>query len=142
MTGKAWSYTDGTNTWTTWDCDAWSTDTDRTTFSVSEQNEIRRMWERIAEDYAPFNVNVTTDVAFDSVNYTGDKNKVGWALITPTTDKAGVRCPHYGYGGVAYVNTFGRTDYFSRYQPAWVTPMGTANTARKPPPMRWVTTWV
>jgi hypothetical protein len=87
------------------------------------------MWERIAEDYAPFNVNVTTDVAYDPDNYTGDKNKVGWLLTTPTTDKNGVRCPHYGYGGVAYVGVFGRTDFFSRYQPAWVTPMGVANTA-------------
>ena len=129
VTGKAWTYSDGTTTWSTWDCDAWSSDSDRTTFSVSEQNDIRRMWERVAEDYAPFNVNVTTDVAFDPVNYTGDKNKVGWLLTTPTTDKNGVRCPHYGYGGVAYVNVFGRSDFFSRYQPAWVTPMGAANTA-------------
>lgn len=129
VTGKAWTYSDGTTTSSTWDCAAWSTDTDPSTFSVSEQNDIRRMWERIAEDYAPFNVNVTTDVAYDPDNYTGDKNKVGWLLTTPTTDKSGVRCPHYGYGGIAYVNVFGATDYFSRYQPAWVTPMGTANTA-------------
>ncbi len=129
VTGKQWTETDGTTTWSTWDCEAWSTDTDRTTFSDSEQTEIRRMWERVAEDYAPFNVNVTTDVTYDVDNYTGDKNKVGWLLITPTTDKNGARCPHYGSGGVAYVGVFGRSDYFSRYQPAWVTPMGTANSA-------------
>jgi hypothetical protein len=129
VTGKQWTYTDGTTTWSTWDCAAWSTDGDAATFSVSEQNDIRRMWERIAEDYAPFNVNVTTDAAYDPDNYTGDRNKVGWLLTTPTTDKNGVRCPHYGYGGVAYVNVFGNSNYFSSYQPAWVTPMGTANTA-------------
>lgn len=129
VTGKQWSSTDGTNTWTTWDCKPWSLDGDLDNFSDSEQAEMRRMWERVAEDYAPFNVNVTTDVTYDQDNYTGDKNKVGWLLITPTTDKTGVRCPHYGYGGVAYVNVFGRTDFFSRYQPAWVTPMGAANTA-------------
>jgi autotransporter-associated beta strand protein len=129
VTGKAWTYTDGTNTWNTWDCPAWSTDGNTTTFSVSEQNDIRRMWERVAEDYAPFDVNVTTDVAFDPDNYTGNKNKVGWLLITPTTDKNGVRCPHFGYGGIAYVGVFGNSNFFSTYQPAWVTPMGTANTA-------------
>ncbi|MFM7182849.1 MAG: tandem-95 repeat protein [Verrucomicrobiales bacterium] len=129
VTGKAWTYSDGTTTWSTWDCDAWSNDTDRTTFTTSEQQDIRRMWERVAEDYAPFNVNVTTDVAYDPVNYTGDKNKVGWLLTTPTTDKNGVRCPHYGYGGVAYVGVFGNSNYFSTYQPAWVTPMGVANTS-------------
>ncbi|MES2980779.1 MAG: MBG domain-containing protein [Verrucomicrobiota bacterium] len=129
VTGKAWTYSDGTTTWSTWDCIAWGTDADPATFSVSEQNDIRRMWERIAEDYAPFNVNVTTDAAYDPDNYTGDKNKVGWLLTTPTTDKNGVRCPHYGYGGVAYVGVFGRTDFFSRTQPAWVTPMGVSSTA-------------
>lgn len=129
VAGKQWSSTDGTTTWTEWDCLPWSLDSDRTTFSAAEQVEIRRIWERIAEDYAPFNVNVTTDVTYDPDNYTGDKNKVGWLLVTPTTDKNGARCPHFGAGGVAYVNVFGRTDFFSRYQPAWVTPMGTANTA-------------
>lgn len=129
VTGKQWTYSDGTTTWSTWDCAAWSSDGDATTFSVAEQNDIRRMWERIAEDYAPFNVNVTTDVAYDPDNYTGDKNKVGWLLTTPTTDKNGVRCPHYGFGGMAYVNVFGLSDYFSRYQPAWVSPMSTANIA-------------
>lgn len=87
------------------------------------------MWERVAEDYAPFDVNVTTDVAYDPVNYTGDKNKVGWLLITPTTDKVGARCPHYGSGGVAYVGVFGNSNFFSTYQPAWVTDMSVANIA-------------
>jgi len=129
VTGKQWTYSDGINTWSTWDCEPWNTDGDKTTFSVTEQKDILRMWERVAEDYAPFNVNVTTDIFYDPDRYTGDKNKVGWLLHTSTVDKTGVRCPHYGYGGIAYVNVFGRTDYFSRYQPAWVTPMGTANTA-------------
>ncbi|MFU8892127.1 MAG: InlB B-repeat-containing protein [Luteolibacter sp.] len=124
--GKQWNTSYGV---TRWECLPWSLDSDRTTFSASEQTEMRRIWERIAEDYAPFNVNVTTDVTYDPDNYTGDKNKVGWLLITPTKDKNGVSCPHDGAGGVAYVNVFGRTDFFSKYQPAWVTPMGTANTA-------------
>ncbi|HEX5789717.1 MAG TPA: Ser-Thr-rich GPI-anchored membrane family protein, partial [Luteolibacter sp.] len=129
VTGKAWSETDGVTTWTTWDCDAWSSDADKTTFSDAEQADIRRIWERLAEDYAPFDVNVTTDVTYDPATYTGDKNKVGWLLVTPTTDKTGARCPHYGAGGVAYVGVYGNANYFSTYQPAWVTPMGVANTA-------------
>jgi uncharacterized repeat protein (TIGR02543 family) len=129
VTGKDWSATDGTTTWTTWDCHAWSLDSDRTTFSDAEQTAMRQIWERIAEDYAPFDVNVTTDVAYDPVHYTGDKNKVGWLLITPTTDKAGALCPHYGSGGVAYVGVFGNSDFFSRHQPAWVTDMSVPNIA-------------
>lgn len=129
VSGKAWSETDGTTTWNSWDCAAWSTDADVTTFSDTEQAEMRRVWERIAEDYAPFDVNVTTDVAYDSVTYTGNKNNVGWLLFTNTTDKNGARCPHYGSGGVAYVGVFGNSNFFSAYQPAWVLPTGSANMA-------------
>ena len=35
-------------------------DGDRTTFSTSELNSIRDIWTRVAEDYSPFNINVTT----------------------------------------------------------------------------------
>ncbi|MES2981163.1 MAG: Calx-beta domain-containing protein [Verrucomicrobiota bacterium] len=129
VSGKFWSESDGVTTWNSWDCAAWSTDGDTTTFSDSEQTEMRRVWERIAEDYAPFDVNVTTDAAYDSVTYTGDKNKVGWLLFTPTTDKLGARCPHYGSGGVAYVGVFGNSNYFSAYQPAWVTITSASNMA-------------
>jgi uncharacterized protein YdeI (BOF family) len=39
---------------------AFSRDGDFTTFSASEQSEIRDIWAQVAEDYAPFNINVTT----------------------------------------------------------------------------------
>lgn len=129
VSGKAWSATDGVTTWTSWDCAAWSTDADVATFTDAEQAEMRRVYERIAEDYAPFDINVTTDVAYDPATYTGDKNKVGWLLFTNTTDKNGARCPHYGSGGVAYVGVFGNSNFFSTYQPAWVLPTGSANMA-------------
>jgi hypothetical protein len=35
-------------------------DGDRTTFSTAELNAIFEIWARVAEDYAPFNINVTT----------------------------------------------------------------------------------
>jgi uncharacterized cupredoxin-like copper-binding protein len=124
VAGKAWNSSRGV---ASWDCAAWSTDADRTTFTDAEQAEMRRVWERISEDYAPFNVNVTTDVTYDPTNYIGDKNKVGWLLFTPTIDKNNRACPHNGSGGVAYVGVFGIPSYFSLYQPAWVTPASSAN---------------
>jgi autotransporter-associated beta strand protein len=129
VSGKAWSATDGTTTWKSWDCAAWGTDGDATTFSDAEQAEMKRVWQRISEDYAPYDINVTTDVTYDSATYTGNKNNVGWLLFTATTDKTGARCPHYGSGGVAYVGVFGNSNFFSTYQPAWVTPTGSANMA-------------
>ncbi len=40
---------------------AFSTDVDFTTFSDAEQLAIKRIWQRVAEDYAPFNIDVTTE---------------------------------------------------------------------------------
>ena len=82
---------------------------------------MRRIWQRVAEDYAPFDVNVTTDVAYDPDNYTGNKDFVGWLMICETTDNNGVALPHNGSGGVAYVGVFGDSTYSPTYQPAWVT---------------------
>ncbi len=118
VSGKAWNDAFG---YATWNCRVWTLDGDRTTFSDLEQNDMREIWERIAEDYAPFNINVTTDVSYDPDNYTGDKNRVGWLLFTETIDKNGNPCPHNGSGGIAYVDVFGAGDYHSNYQPAWVT---------------------
>ena len=36
----------------------WSTDQDASTFTSSERGTIQSIWQRVAEDYAPFNVNV------------------------------------------------------------------------------------
>ena len=37
-----------------------STDADVTTYSAADLTEIQRVWQIVAEDYAPFDVNVTT----------------------------------------------------------------------------------
>ncbi len=39
---------------------AYSVDADTSTFSTTEINNITEIWKRVAEDYAPFNVDVTT----------------------------------------------------------------------------------
>src|SRR5262249_30874645 len=46
--------------WTNFSTPAFDTDGDPTTFSQSELNAIYDMWQAVAEDYAPFNINVTT----------------------------------------------------------------------------------
>jgi len=97
-----------------WDCKPFDLDSDDTTFSDSEQAKIILFWEFVAEDYAPFDVDVTTE---EPPVYPAQT--VGWAMITPTIDKNGTNCPHYGYGGIAYVNVFGSGSY-AYYSPAWV----------------------
>ena len=97
-----------------------STDSDITTFSSSEQTAIRRIWQRVAEDFAPFNINVTTErpATFN--------NRTAVALITRNTDLNGDPNPLSNAGGVAYVNVFG-TSNFGFYRPAWVYHNNVAN---------------
>ena len=117
VSGTAWNTTSGV---ASYNVKVWSQDADRTNFNDAEQAWMKSVWQRVAEDYAPFDVDVTTDVAYDPDNYTGNKDLVGWLLICETTDNNGVALPHNGSGGVAYVNVFGTSTYSPNYQPAWV----------------------
>lgn len=96
-----------------WDCRPYDTDGNETTFSDSEQDDIIEIWERVAEDYAPFDIDVTTEEPTVWNRYKGR------VLITPDIDKDGKHCPHYGAGGVAYLDVFGDFNY-DYYSPAWV----------------------
>lgn len=92
---------------------AFNTDSDVTTFSDAEQVAIKRIWQRVSEDYAPFDIDVTTarPVTFNT--------RTAHALITRSTDANGDPNPYSSAGGVAYVNVFGLSSYDS-YRPAWI----------------------
>ena len=100
---------------------AYDTDGNPSAFSSTELNNIREIWQRVAEDYAPFDVDVTTqEPAADLLQRTSSSDtQFGTrAVITRSMPElCGQSC-----GGVAYVNVF---SYYSsttpdRYQPAWV----------------------
>ncbi|PTY08717.1 hypothetical protein DB347_03860 [Opitutaceae bacterium EW11] len=76
-------------------------------------DEIAQVWKRVKEDYAPFNIDVTTDVSRYNNAPVGRRIRV---IVTPT-DTASP-----GSGGVAYVNSFAQagTRIFSSTIPAWV----------------------
>ncbi len=118
VTGTDWNTSEGR---TEIPAVAFSTDSDLTTFSDEEQLVIKRVWERVSEDYAPFNIDVTTErpATFTS--------RTAHALITRTTDANGDANPSSTAGGVAYINVFGTTAY-SRYRPAWIYPENLAST--------------
>jgi hypothetical protein len=90
-----------------------SSDSDYSTYSDSEQVAIKRIWQRMAEDYAPFDIDVTTErpAAFN--------NRTAVALITRKTDANGDPNPYNTGGGVAYMNAFGTSTY-ANYRPAWI----------------------
>ena len=93
---------------------AFSTDADRSTFTDSERTLIAEIWHRVAEDYAPFDIDVTTEepASFDS--------RTGRVVITEDQQADGTAMPSQGAGGVAYVNVFGASNYASYYSPALV----------------------
>ncbi len=110
VTGTAWNSSLGR---TNIPAQPFSSDSDFSTFSDSEQAAIKRIWQRVAEDFAPFNIDVTTErpATFTS--------RTAHALITRSTDANGDPNPSSSAGGVAYVNVFGGSS-FANYRPAWV----------------------
>jgi hypothetical protein len=110
VTGTAWN---ALSNRTTFNAVAFSTDGDLTTYSDTEQTAIKRIWQRVAEDYAPFNIDVTTE---RPANFT---TSTAHALITRNTDANNLPNPASSAGGVAYLNVFGQGDY-AYYRPGWV----------------------
>jgi hypothetical protein len=92
---------------------AYNTEGSDTDFSEKERNDIAEIWHRVAEDLAPFDIDVTTEqpASFGP--------QVGHVLITSRTDDNGNSMPHSNAGGVAYVGVWGRS-YYTNYQPALV----------------------
>jgi hypothetical protein len=86
------------------------------TFNSEEQTFLIQVWESVAEDFKPFDVNVTTVSPTAAQMAT---NKVIWCYITPTVDSNGNYLPYAPYaGGVAYFDVFGSADY-SQLSPIW-----------------------
>ena len=89
-------------------------------FSTTEQERIQYIWQRVAEDYAPFDVDITTEEPVaDALNRTSSADQQYGARVVITRNNFGA-CT--SCGGVAYVGVF---NYYSStnpayYQPAWV----------------------
>ena len=110
VTGTAWNSSLGR---TVIPAVPFSTDSDYSTFSDGEQTAIKRIWQRVSEDYALFDVNVTT------VRPASFTTRTAMALITRSTDENGASNPSSGGGGVAYIGVFA-TSSFATYRPAWI----------------------
>jgi hypothetical protein len=100
----------------TLDCLPIDGDGDLTTFSPEEQACIVEIWERVAENYAPFDIDITTE---EPASYAD--NHTGHAMITGETDRNGQQNPNYGYGGIAHLDVFGDDNYGARTNIVFVT---------------------
>jgi hypothetical protein len=90
------------------------------TFSNGEQDMIQEIWQQIAEDFAPFDVDVTTqDPGFAAIDRFGitDANygtRVAFVGNQTRTSICSTAC-----GGKASIGAFDQTASHSFYQPAW-----------------------
>ncbi len=84
------------------------------TFGATEAAAIAEIWHRVAEDYAAFDIDVTTEEPA-SIGPT-----VGRVLVTANTDANGKAMPSNTAGGLAYVGVFGSSSYATYYSPALV----------------------
>jgi len=82
---------------------AYDTDGNPSNFSASELNVIARSWEVVAEDYAPWDVNVTTiDPGSEALRRSGAGDN-SWGVRVVITQDNIVNC---GCGGAAYIGSF------------------------------------
>lgn len=107
IAGTAWSATSLTAL-------PYDTDGNSAVFSDAERRVIADIWHRVAEDYAPFDIDVTTERPASFGPYAGH------VMITKDTDAYGLAMPSKGAGGVAYVNVWGYANYATSYSPGFV----------------------
>lgn len=98
VTGTIWNQNSGQSVL---NMRPYSTDSDYYNFSTTEIDRIAESWRRVAEDFAPFDIDVTTEepASFGS--------NVGHILITQKQDDDGDFIYNCSCGGVAYYNGFG-----------------------------------
>ncbi len=120
-TGTAWNSSTGVATIVS---PAYDIDNNPSSFSATELANIREIWERVSEDYLPFNVDITTeDPGIEALRNTGGSDNqwglraiIGgtWQTVLPSLGSA---------GGWSYVGTFGR----ELYGPAFIFPGSLGN---------------
>ncbi len=95
----------------------WDIDGNPSTFNDEERTRIQKIWQRVSEDFAPFDVDVTTELVSESLitrSGTSDEYYGTRVLISPISSYFG------NYGGIAYLGVF--DDIGDQYKPALVFP--------------------
>jgi hypothetical protein len=94
-------------------------DGDASRFTDDERAMIINVWQRVSEDFAAFDVNVTTEnpgVGSITRSNISDEEFGTTVMITSSADGIKNRCR---CGGVAYLDVFDRATSHSYFQPAW-----------------------
>ncbi|GAA5105009.1 hypothetical protein GCM10023339_00490 [Alloalcanivorax gelatiniphagus] len=110
----------------------WDARDDGAAFDDRERAGIQEIWARVAEDFAPFDVDVTTqDPGAAALTRTGQADlDYGTHLVVSDSDAAWNGSCARSCGGVAWLGTFGVPEQAGRYQVAWVFPGGASDLPR------------
>ncbi len=108
------NYTGSYNTGPVITAPAFSLDSDLENYSADELTRIRNIWARVAEDYAPFNVDVTTEDP-GVAKFTAGSQGIRVIISTDIDQISGSRW-YPSAGGVAYLNSWTWTSD----TPVWV----------------------
>ncbi len=101
--------------------DGYSLDSDPG-FNAEEHAVIQEVWLRVAEDYAPFDVNVTTkDLGEAAITRNGSSDQVygARAQITDDVQAHADLCGSEFCTGIAYIGVFDEAREHAALQPAW-----------------------
>jgi serralysin len=104
---------------TTLTANPYDIDGNPSTFSATELARIEEAFHRVAEDFRPFNVNVTTiEPSLDRLQKSGSGDTMWGVRVIVTNESTMVTDPaeHCGCGGIAYINSFNSSSDL----PVWV----------------------
>lgn len=130
VSGSQWSTDSGLAS--PYAAEAWSLDDDPA-FSTTELARIQKVWAEVSEDYAPFDVDVTTqDPGTAALDRTSSSDQVyGMQALITDSDAWQSVCNGTRCGGVAYIGVFNTTGSARmRYQPAWIFPENMSDDAK------------
>jgi len=99
-TGTQWNQSYGTTIVTP----AYDIDNNTSSFSATELANIREIWERVSEDYLPFNVDVTTEDPGINALIKSNGTDTDWGVRVAIGGSQFVG--QFGVVGVAYLNSF------------------------------------
>ena len=115
-TGTAWN---SSYSLSAIDAPAFDLDGNPASFSATELDRIQYIWQRVAEDYAPFDVDVTTEEPpADLLARSSSSDLTFGTRVVVTYDWTAATSSPCGCGGFAYVGIFDDTTEF--YKPAYV----------------------
>lgn len=115
ITDSAWSKAYGSFTGL-----PYSIDNDTSSFNATEQARIADVWRRVAEDYAPFNVDVTTEEPPAAALTRSSAADLVFGTRVAILGGDNPIYPDCDCGGIAYLGAFDNFFAHDYYQPAFV----------------------